>query len=142
MSGHKPKILSAGAVVVRQTDKGLRFLMLRAFRHWDFPKGLVENGETPRQAALREVKEETTIADLEFPWGNSYIETGPYNRGKVARYYLARTRQAKVDLPVNEIIGRPEHSEYRWLSLRQARALVSPRVAKVLAWAADALDLK
>ena len=102
----------------------------------------MENGETPRQAALREVKEETTIADLEFPWGNSYIETGPYNRGKVARYYLARTRQSKVDLPVNEIIGRPEHSEYRWLSLRQARALVSPRVAKVLAWAADALDLK
>ena len=142
MSGRKPKILSAGAVVVRQTDTGLRFLMLRAFRHWDFPKGLVENGETPRQAALREVKEETTIADLEFPWGNRYIETGPYNRGKVARYYLARTRQAKVDLPVNEIIGRPEHSEYRWLSLRQARALVSPRVAKVLAWAADALDLK
>ena len=134
MSGRKPKILSAGAVVVRRTDKGLRFLMLRAFRHWDFPKGLVENGETPRQAALREVQEETTIADLEFPWGNSYIET--------ARYYLAETRQKKVDLPVNEIIGRPEHSEYRWLSLRQARALVSPRVAKVLAWAADNLDLK
>ena len=142
MSGRKPKILSAGAVVVRRTDKGLRFLMLRAFRHWDFPKGLVENGETPRQAALREVQEETTIADLEFPWGNSYIETGPYNRGKVARYYLAETRQKQVDLPFNEIIGRPEHSEYRWLSLRQARALVSPRVAKVLAWAADTLDLK
>lgn len=142
MPGQKPKILSAGAVVVRETDKGPRFLMLRAFRHWDFPKGLVEAGETPKQGALREVREETTITDLEFPFGNVYVETGPYNRGKVARYYLAMTRQTTVELPVNELIGRPEHSEYRWVSLRQARKLASPRVVKVLDWAAENLGLK
>ena len=88
--GHR-KVLSCGAVVVRETPQGWRFLMLRAFSHWDFPKGLLENGEDPKQAALREVREETTLDDLAFPWGEEFCETGPYSRGKVARYYLAKT---------------------------------------------------
>ena len=82
---------SCGAVVVQQTPEGVQFLLLRAFRHWDFPKGMVEEGEAPLDAALREVEEETTLADLELAWGTDYVETGPYSRGKIARYYLART---------------------------------------------------
>jgi len=133
--------LSAGVVIVRQAGDTFQFLMLRAFRHWDFPKGWVEQGETPLQAALREVTEETTLSDLDFAWGKSFLETGPYNRGKLARYYLARTRQEHVELPVNPEIGRPEHSEFRWLSLTEARALASPRVMLVLDWAAQILNI-
>jgi bis(5'-nucleosidyl)-tetraphosphatase len=120
----------------------MRFLMLRAFNHWDFPKGMVEPGEQPKQAALREVREETTVSDLEFPWGNIYFETGPYNHGKIARYYIATTRQAMIELPVNPEIGRAEHSEYRWVSLQQARGLSSPRVRQVIDWAALAIGLE
>ena len=58
------KRLSAGVIIVRDTREGRRFLLLRAFNHWDFPKGLVENGETPFEAAVREVCEETTLDDL------------------------------------------------------------------------------
>ena len=129
--------LSAGAVIVRETSAGYRFLMLRAFRHWDFPKGMVEPVESPLEAAVREVGEETTITDLEFPWGDPFIETGPYNRGKIARYYLALTRCATVSLPVNPEIGRPEHSEYRWVCRQGALDLASPRVARVVDWATD-----
>ena len=116
--------------------------MLRAFRHWDFPKGLLESGETPRQAALREVREETTVSDLRFPWGDAYLETGPYSRGKVARYYLGETRQTIIELPVNAATGRAEHSEYRWVTMEEARQLVSPRVDGVLTWAAQQLGLE
>ena len=38
---------SAGVVVVRPGDDGWRYLVLRAFRNWDFPKGLVESDEQP-----------------------------------------------------------------------------------------------
>ena len=127
--------MSCGAVILRDAPSGHRVLLLRVFRHWDFPKGLMEPGETPQQTALREVREESGIADLEFPWGNAYIDTGPYNRGKIARYYLARTTQEKVELLPSPDTGRPEHSEYRWLSIAQARRLVAPRVALVLDWA-------
>jgi len=39
--------------VVRTTPQGWRFLLLRAFNHWDFPKGMVETGEEPLAAAIR-----------------------------------------------------------------------------------------
>jgi len=129
------KRLSAGAVVVRETPQGLRFLLLRAFNHWDFPKGLVENGEEPLQAAVREVREETTIADLQFPWGEVHTETGPYSRGKTARYYLAKTATSAIALPVNPETGRAEHSEFRWVDYETAVKLVSPRVTPVIEWA-------
>jgi bis(5'-nucleosidyl)-tetraphosphatase len=136
------KRLSAGAVVVRDTPQGLRFLLLRAFNHWDFPKGLVENGEQPLEAAVREVREETTIGDLQFPWGEVHTETGPYSRGKTARYYLAKTSTTTIGLPVNPEIGRAEHSEYRWVDYATAIRLVSPRVIPVLEWATGIIGLE
>jgi 8-oxo-dGTP pyrophosphatase MutT (NUDIX family) len=140
MTGRAPRI-SAGVVVVRRVGDDWRFLLLRAFNHWDFPKGMVEAGEQPIEAAVREVREESLIDDLDFAWGEDSTQTGPYSGGKVARYYLACTRQTDITLPFNPEIGRAEHSEYRWVSYDQAMELVSPRVKPVLRWAAHAMHL-
>ncbi|HEX6997125.1 MAG TPA: bis(5'-nucleosyl)-tetraphosphatase [Gammaproteobacteria bacterium] len=128
--------LSAGVVVVRETADGFRFLLLRAYRNWDFPKGLVEPGEDPFAAAVRETREETGIDDLAFDWGSDYAETAPYGRNKVARYYLARTAAERLRLPVDPKLGRPEHHEYRWVDLNDAFALAPARLHPVIAWAA------
>jgi 8-oxo-dGTP pyrophosphatase MutT (NUDIX family) len=128
--------LSAGVVVARETDDGARLLLLRAYRNWDFPKGQVEPGEDPFAAAIRETREEAGIVDLEFVWGEDYVETAPYARGKVARYYVARTRAERLTLPINPALGRPEHHEYRWVDLTEAFALTGPRLRSVVAWAA------
>lgn len=135
----RPTRLSAGVVVVRREDGEWRYLLLRAFNHWDFPKGMVEEGEEPLAAAVREVKEESMIDDLDFAWGEGSTQTGPYSNGKVARYYLAETRQTDVSLPFNPLIGRPEHSEYRWVDFEGAMNLVSPRVKPVVRWAAQTI---
>ena len=74
--------LSAGVVVVNLTNRKLHFLLLRAFRNWDFPKGMVEPGEAPIDAALRELLEETSIGEVSFDWGPMFIETGPYKRAR------------------------------------------------------------
>jgi 8-oxo-dGTP pyrophosphatase MutT (NUDIX family) len=126
-------------VVVRREGDGWMYLLLRAFNHWDFPKGMVEEGEEPLAAAIREVREESTIEDLDFAWGSNCTQTGPYSGGKVARYYLAETRRSDVSLPINPLIGRAEHSEYRWVDFDEALELVSPRVKPVVRWAAQAL---
>jgi 8-oxo-dGTP pyrophosphatase MutT (NUDIX family) len=134
------RVLSAGVALVRRERDAWRFLMLRAYRSWDFPKGMVEDGEDPLAAARREVREESTIEDVEFPFGLGFVETGPYSRNKVARYYLGVTRTERVTLPVNPALGVPEHHEWRWVGYDEASALVSPRVAVVLDWAWDNLQ--
>lgn len=58
---------AAGIVVLRRLPAGWQCLLLRAYRNWDFPKGLVEEGEMPLQAALREVREEPALRRCGFP---------------------------------------------------------------------------
>ncbi len=134
MGSSAPK-RSAGVVVLRRTSAGWRVLVLRAYRNWDFPKGLVEPGEAPFAAAIREVREETGIARLAFPWGEAFRETAPYAGGKIARYYLGETETERIELPVSPELGRPEHHEWRWASFDEARALVAPRLVPILDWA-------
>jgi 8-oxo-dGTP pyrophosphatase MutT (NUDIX family) len=141
MKDERPPALSAGVVVVRRAGDDWLFLMLRAYRNWDFPKGLVENGEDPFAAARREVTEETTLADLKFEWGEAFCETAPYSRNKVARYYIGRTASASVTLPVTAELGRPEHHESRWVSYQEAQELASARIQPVLAWAAKVIGI-
>jgi 8-oxo-dGTP pyrophosphatase MutT (NUDIX family) len=127
--------LSSGVVVVNGAGSQRQLLLLRAYKNWDFPKGLVEAGEEPFAAALREVREETTLQHLVFDWGQDYLETGPYNKGKVARYYIARSDEREVSLPVNPNIGMPEHHEARWVTYAEALAMVSSRLIPVVQWA-------
>ena len=129
------KRLSCGAVVVRKTDDGWLTLLLRAYQFWDFPKGIREEGEQSLQTTLREVREETGIEDLAFDWGERYFETGPYSRGKVARYYIARTEQADVVMGISPETGEPEHHEWRWVSFDGAYDLGSPRMRQIVQWA-------
>jgi len=129
------KTLSAGAVIIKGRGPARRYLILRAYRNWDFPKGRVESGENPLAAALREVEEETGLTDLRFPWGHDFRETAPYSRGKVARYYLAASAGRAVTLPISPELGRPEHDEFRWMDYEQASQLLPPRLQPILAWA-------
>jgi len=126
---------AAGTVVFRRTERGVRLLVLRAYKNWDFPKGTIEPGEDALAAARREVEEETGLAALEYPFGDEFRETVPYARNKVARYYLAETAAEKIELPVSPELGRPEHHEYRWVSFDEAEDLLPPRLAVVLEWA-------
>ncbi|MDO8703490.1 MAG: NUDIX domain-containing protein, partial [Sulfuricaulis sp.] len=128
-------ILSAGVVVVRRFDDQYRYLLLRVRDYWDFPKGMVEPGEDPLAAAIRETEEETMLVQLHFRWGHAFTETEPYGKNKIARYYLAESHDGDVSLPVSAELGKPEHEEFRWLEYDAARGLLVPRVLTVLDWA-------
>jgi bis(5'-nucleosidyl)-tetraphosphatase len=134
-SDAKQPRLSAGVVVVSIVDRKLKFLLLRAYRNWDFPKGIVEPGEDPLAAAMREVREETTLDDISFDWGMAFMETGPYNKGKISRYYIARSKELQVRLPIDAELGKAEHDEARWVDVERALGMVSARLQPVVQWA-------
>ncbi len=58
--------VSAGGIVFRRDADGApRFLLIRdSYRHWGFPKGHLEDEESPADAALRETREEAGLDDL------------------------------------------------------------------------------
>ncbi len=111
------------------------FLILRAYKNWDFPKGGAEPGESPLETAKRETAEETGIQELTLVWGEVSMDTEIYSGGKVATYYLARVEKRRLTLPISAELGRPEHDEYRWVSYDEARSLLPPRLLPILDWA-------
>jgi 8-oxo-dGTP pyrophosphatase MutT (NUDIX family) len=131
----KGPVKAAGCVVFRRTPRGPRYLILRAFKNWGFPKGLVDTGEDQLACAKRETAEETGLTALDYPFGDEFRETVPYAGNKVARYYLAETEEVEIVLPMSPELGRPEHHEYRWVSADEAEDLLPPRLAVVLEWA-------
>ena len=134
------KLMSAGTVPFRRTSQGWRLLVLRCYKNWDFPKGRIEAGEEPIDAAKRETTEETGLTDLEFPFGDAYRDTLPYAAGKIARYYLAEAATGDVHLPIAHDLGRPEHHEWRWVSFDEAEDLLPPRLALILDWVRETLE--
>lgn len=130
---------SAGVVIVRKHGSGWQFLVLRAYTYWDFPKGGIEPGESPIEAARRETREETALTDLAFRWGEDWIETEPYASGKIARYYLAEALSGDVRLEPAPGARYPEHHEYRWIDRAEAEGMLVPRMLRVLDWAESRL---
>jgi 8-oxo-dGTP pyrophosphatase MutT (NUDIX family) len=58
--------VSAGGVVYRRSDDGAEIVLAarrtrRGDLAWGLPKGLIEPEETPEEAAVREVREETGL---------------------------------------------------------------------------------
>jgi 8-oxo-dGTP pyrophosphatase MutT (NUDIX family) len=125
------KEFSAGAVVYRQEQGRTMFLLIYSRRNsiWGFPKGHIEEGESERDAALREIGEEAGITDLRFIDGfreeNVYrtISNRGKNKGKTiekhAIYLLARTESVKV------VVDEGEISDYRWVDIQEARSLIA-----------------
>lgn len=133
---------SAGLVVLRRERGEWRCLVLRAYRNWDFPKGMPEPGEDLLHTALRETTEETGLTELKLAWGEDFRETAPYGRGKIARFYLASSEHGDVHLPISPELGRPEHHAFLWATLDEARGLMAARFWPILAWASDIVEGK
>ena len=76
---------AAGGVVESPSGE---LLMIRSRGHWDLPKGHVESGETGREAALREVEEETGIVCRtvgESPVAHTWHAYNTYGRWELKR---------------------------------------------------------
>jgi bis(5'-nucleosidyl)-tetraphosphatase len=129
---------SAGMIIFRNTPEGRRYLIIRASQShipkpdfWDFPKGILEKGETGLDAAEREAKEEVGIEDFELiPHFKETVNYFTRREGKpVPKFvamFLAEVKNDKVNLSW-------EHDKYEWLRYEEAYKRISlPQMKKVL----------
>ncbi len=89
-------VLAAGGIVLRQEETPrIAVVRLRKRNEWVLPKGKLDDGETPRDAAEREVLEETghDVSVHEF-LGTLVYESG--GRFKVVHYWRMETRGEQV----------------------------------------------
>jgi len=96
--------------------------------YWDFPKGHIEKGEEDREAATREIKEETGLGDLKYIEGfKEMIKYFFSFKGekifKTVVFYLAETKTKKVKIS-------PEHIGYKWLNFNKALEQLTFKNAK------------
>ena len=103
--------VSAGGVVYRRSDDGVEIVLAarrtrRGDLAWGLPKGLIEPEETPEEAAVREVREETGLeAEVEASLGDIryfYVWEGVRVR-KAVHFFLMRATGGDVSLHDHEM---------------------------------------
>jgi 8-oxo-dGTP pyrophosphatase MutT (NUDIX family) len=123
---------SAGGVVFRIDVGQPMYLLIRdSYNNWGFPKGHIEAGEQPEAAAVREVQEETGLADLSIRGRIDTIDWFFRFRGQliheVCHFYLMETSNATTS---------PQRAEgitaCRWTRFEEAQSLISYANAREL----------
>ena len=129
---------SCGAVVYANNSE-VKYLLLRyEAGHWDFVKGNVEEGESEKETALRELKEETGIDDARLVGGFREKISYFYKRQgatvyKEVVFFLTEAKNTKVRLSF-------EHVAFDWLTYEEAmRKLTFKNARDVLQRARDFL---
>jgi 8-oxo-dGTP pyrophosphatase MutT (NUDIX family) len=133
---------SAGAVVFRRENNKIKYLLIQyAWGHWEFPRGLIEKGETLEETAKREIKEEVGIEDIKFipgfkEWFKFFFKLKGKNIMKIATFLLAETKTEEIKLSF-------EHKDFAWLEYDEAlEKLTFENSKEVLKKANDFLKLK
>jgi len=131
------KRLSCGIVIVNQQHE-LLLCHVTGGGHWDLPKGGIDTGETPIDAALRETREETALVLA----ADELIELGRFVYSERKDLHLFATRLPRFDVArlwceshfSEHWTGKrlPEMDAYGWFGFERAASLCTPKLARLL----------
>ncbi|PZU93251.1 MAG: RNA pyrophosphohydrolase [Chelatococcus sp.] len=131
---------AAGLVFMgRRANKGLREHVAPG-HEWQMPQGGIDKGETPLEAALRELQEETNVTSVdvlaEAPGWLSYdlpTEIGKQAwkgkwRGQAQKWFALRLTGSEDEIDILNPAGghKAEFDAWRWAPLAETPALIIP----------------
>ena len=132
------KEFSAGAVIFKKEKNDVLFLVVYSRRNniWGFPKGHIEQAETEKEAAAREIKEEAGLENLHFIDGfreeivyDTISKRHPFKGQSIEKhaiYFLCETRNQDI------IVDGREIADYKFLPLNEAEQMVKFRNLNVI----------
>ena len=119
--------ISAGGVAFRRSDSKpeVAIVSVKPKLRWQLPKGIVDTGESPQVAAVREVREEAgvetelikLIETIEY-WYRSVKYGKPVRFHKFVHFYLMEYKSGDVSNHDHEV------EEARWVSFEEALELL------------------
>ncbi len=122
---------SSGVVLFRKENEKILFLLLHyPSGHWDFVKGKMESGESPRVTAIRETKEETGIIDVKFlDYFEEWIQYNFQFEGELVQkkvvFFLGETKTKDIKIS-------HEHLNYTWMDYSTAMEKITFDNAKTV----------
>ncbi|HEY9283600.1 MAG TPA: NUDIX hydrolase [Pyrinomonadaceae bacterium] len=130
MSFETQEQVSAGGVVFRRHGRAVEVALISVGEkaRWQLPKGLVGGGESPEQAALREVREETgldgelvaPIETIEYWYVGGGARAGTRVRfHKFVHFYLLRYAAGEPSDHDHEV------NEARWIEIAVAAGMLA-----------------
>ena len=140
-------VYSAGLLIFNFFDGKLKILLVhpggpywanKQEEGWGIPKGRIEDGETPYDAAIREVQEELGQLPLPVPAEVIYdLGSVKQNKKKVVYCFAVKgelkkelnSMKVKKEWPKGsgEIIEIPEIGEMRWMTPEEAKPIIVPK---------------
>lgn len=130
------KQVSAGGVAFRRTNEDVEvaLILTSSERRWQLPKGMIDDGETDEEAAIREVREEAgidtdlvaRIARTEY-WFTTERDGRRYRIHKYVHWFLLRYSGGDVrdhDHEVEEARWVDSESALKMLAFRNEREVV------------------
>ena len=149
-----PPPLSAGILLFRERGElevllikpGGPFWRNKDLGAWMIPKGAVEAGEAPAEAALREFEEETgtRLSSVPFPLakirqaGGKWVEAFALEGDLDPRGISSNEFEVEWPPRSGQMQRFPEVAEARWMTLREARTMMLASQCRLL----DALEDK
>ncbi len=122
---------SSGVILFRkENEKMLFLLLLYPSGHWDFVKGKIESGESPRVTAIRETREETGITDVKFlDYFEEWIQYEFQFEGELVQkkvvFFLGETKTKDIKIS-------HEHLNYTWMDYSTAMEKITFENAKTV----------